>query len=1202
VNSVWRRRPSANAAGELAFAFRAGLSRLALSLQRRRKVVAYLVPCALSALAVQTWFQAGTAIASGDIPPPIAPEVDYTSHWSHVTSGEGGPGYHIVASPYAAWLDLWEWLGGSAELGQRVWLSVLFTASAAAVVFLVFGFTSSAVAAGTAGLLASFNPYRLIVGPDTVPMTAMLVAALLAGFLARAALRPEQKGSVLGFAIASVGLGYVMANPPQVAVVLLWLAACFVVSLAARPSAVKRLSAFLVRAVPLALVLNAWWIVPAWLTIAGPGFEDRFAAAGVDEWTWTHARATLTNALTLNTTWAWSYREYFPYADRLDDAPFGDLKACLPVLAVVGVLLARRRDRRLALGLAVTALVAVWLATGLNGPVPAINRWFYDHVPGFWLFREPSKFLLLVLLAFAVLGGFAVSRLVAIGRSRRAALPLAVGLVAGAVFYSHPLFTGEVIADERPLLPSAHVALPEGWRDAAEELNSQPDIGKVLVLPRSDFYQVPTTWGYYGTSFTRWLIERPVIESHSSGYLRADPGAVAFEESIERDLVDGRPVDVRKKLAALGVRYVLLRRDVDPDFPNRRIVRPRVLAQNLARVPEIRRLRSFGLLDLYRVDGTGGNEIFPTTPTFYAGSRDALIPAVSVIRALPGVVSGTADRASLIAAGVGPQRVFRFEAERVRRLAARRRGRMLHVRLTDPIRFGGRTLPPARTESVAMPLPAETPLVITVGENVIPLRGARDGWWNLGLVGRREGESVGVWGLVGARGVDVRSGGPVGDCHAADARTPKQVGLRAGVVESAGAPTLRLSARAHAACVALPLVPDVGSEIYTVRFRYRTVAGAPARACLWLRGANRCAAAPELRPGRQWQTFEASLRPDRGTTAITVFLYAEGRGGVPATVTEYQRIRLERYERLRDVLPAPQRLQPLAQSPFFERRLALARASVSSPLDIAAAGPVGDCNRYDARTPAQVGLGARVTDHSGSPVIQLRARDHSACVSFPISSFVQGVHSYRIRLQYRSVRGVGPRVCLWQDGPNRCAPLSALPTDREWRVFDEEIRLDPDARALRLYLYADGGGDGPTVNEYRDIDVGPLGSVAIIGEPPRRSLPVVLAQRETPWKLRVKIRNAREPFLLVTSEAYDPGWEAESDRGRDSALRHIRVNGFANGWLVPWHGSYELTLEYEPEQYARGARWLSLFAPVLALGWIGRRRIRFAATKYRWRR
>jgi arabinofuranan 3-O-arabinosyltransferase len=319
-------------------------------------------------------------------------------------------------------------------------------------------------------------------------------------------------------------------------------------------------------------------------------------------------------------------------------------------------------------------------------------------------------------------------------------------------------------------------------------------------------------------------------------------------------------------------------------------------------------------------------------------------------------------------------------------------------------------------------------------------------------------------------------------------------------------------------------------------------------------------------------------------------------------VTEYQRIRLERYEHLRDVPLAPARLQPLARTPFSERTLALTRASVSRPLDIAAAGPVGDCNRYDDRTAAEVGLGARVTDGSGSPVLQLRARDHSACVSFSVPSFVQGVRSYRIRFQHRSVRGLGPRVCLWQDGPNRCAPMSALQSDREWRVFDEEIELDTGARALRLFLYADGGGDSPTVAEYRDLDVAPLVSVAIIGMPRRQSLPAVSTHREAPWKLRVHIRDARAPFLLVTSEAYDPGWEAKSDRGRDSALRHIRVNGFANGWLVPWRGSYELTLEYEPEQYARGARWLSLFAPVVLLGWSGRRRIRFVATKYRWRR
>jgi hypothetical protein len=70
------------------------------------------------------------------------------------------------------------------------------------------------------------------------------------------------------------------------------------------------------------------------------------------------------------------------------------------------------------------------------------------------------------------------------------------------------------------------------------------------------------------------------------------------------------------------------------------------------------------------------------------------------------------------------------------------------------------------------------------------------------------------------------------------------------------------------------------------------------------------------------------------------------------------------------------------------------------------------------------------------------------------------------------------------------------------------------------------------------------------------------------------------------SEAFAPGWKATADGRDDSDLKHVEVNGYANGWLVPWEGSYELTLEYGPERYARAARWLSLLALIGSLAWL----------------
>jgi arabinofuranan 3-O-arabinosyltransferase len=274
------------------------------------------------------------------------------------------------------------------------------------------------------------------------------------------------------------------------------------------------------------------------------------------------------------------------------------------------------------------------------------------------------------------------------------------------------------------------------------------------------------------------------------------------------------------------------------------------------------------------------------------------------------------------------------------------------------------------------------------------------------------------------------------------------------------------------------------------------------------------------------------------------------------------------------------------------RTLAYTPPSLPPAIDLAATGPVGDCNRVDERSPAQVGLAAEVKPEAGTRVLELRARDHAACVNFTISSDEPPARTYRVQFESRRVSGSRPRACLWQEGPDRCAAMSRVDNDREWRVFDDTVEIADGVHGVHLLFYADGGAEQPTVVQFRNVRVGPLASVALLGVPRERPLPRVVARRDAPWKLTVRVKNARGPFLLATSDGFASGWKASVDGVDDSGLRHVKVNGYANGWLVPFRGSYEMTLEYGPERYARAARHLSILAILGLVGWFGLTRLR----------
>ena len=236
---------------------------------------------------------------------------------------------------------------------------MLVAASAASVVFLARGLVRSPLAAAVAGFVPLFSAYRLTLAFDPVPLVAMIAAAVLGGLVIRAG--GESGPRPLVFGLASFSCAFVALNPPHVALVLAWIAVCVLLAWAAHGrEALRRVARFLRVGVPLALLFNLWWIVPAILAFTGPVFTDRFAAAGVDEWAWTHARGSVLNVVTFTSHWAWPYPEYFPFSARLERPPFSLLQYVPALAAVVGFALAVGRQRRV-------GLILLWSASWRSG-------------------------------------------------------------------------------------------------------------------------------------------------------------------------------------------------------------------------------------------------------------------------------------------------------------------------------------------------------------------------------------------------------------------------------------------------------------------------------------------------------------------------------------------------------------------------------------------------------------------------------------------------------------------------------------------------------------------------------------------------------------------------------------------------------------------------------------------------------------------
>ena len=86
---------------------------------------------------------------------------------------------------------------------------------------------------------------------------------------------------------------------------------------------------------------------------------------------------------------------------QLVQSPLNPAYMILPLLALTPLL--ARRMRPEVLWLTVAALVFAFFAKTDNAPLGGIYDWMYIHIPGWKLFREGSKFLYIVTIAYAIL-------------------------------------------------------------------------------------------------------------------------------------------------------------------------------------------------------------------------------------------------------------------------------------------------------------------------------------------------------------------------------------------------------------------------------------------------------------------------------------------------------------------------------------------------------------------------------------------------------------------------------------------------------------------------------------------------------------------------------------------------------------------------------------------------------------------------------
>ena len=88
------------------------------------------------------------------------------------------------------------------------------------------------------------------------------------------------------------------------------------------------------------------------------------------------------------------------------------------------------------------------------------------------------------------------------------------------------------------------------------------------------------------------------------------------------------------------------------------------------------------------------------------------------------------------------------------------------------------------------------------------------------------------------------------------------------------------------------------------------------------------------------------------------------------------------------------------------------------------------------------------------------------------------------------------------------------------------------------------------------------------------------------------------PFLLVLLESYDEMWKAYVNGVQVSEASHVKVNMFANGWLIDATGPLNIVIQYEAQSFFERSILISLISQVLLSAYLCRRDVAIIVSKF----
>ncbi len=218
----------------------------------------------------------------------------------------------------------------------------------------------------------------------------------------------------------------------------------------------------------------------------------------------------------------------------------------MTILAFSGLLLIHKyRKQQVYLHIlffSLVALVGVFLSKGANSPFGEINVWMFTHVPGFVLFRDPTKFYILIALSYSMLIPFSLASFVRAIQEKnifnRDVKKFIIKVLLGGstlllILLIAPALEGKLTSTFAPY------EVPQEYNNLANFFHTQPNFFRTLWIPRQQ-------------RFTYYSNLHPSVE-----------GMTLYHATASASIIQSlHAPQAQETLSRLSIKYVVVSYDV----------------------------------------------------------------------------------------------------------------------------------------------------------------------------------------------------------------------------------------------------------------------------------------------------------------------------------------------------------------------------------------------------------------------------------------------------------------------------------------------------------------------------------------------------------------------------------------------------------------------------------------------------------------